>query len=69
MAKVYINSKQISKYLYYITLFNAIFPQVLEESDITLWVEDPHDTDNIHCLSYQNFLEKFDSYGLNAAVM
>lgn len=69
MAKVYISSKQISKYLYYITLFNAIFPKVLEESDLTLWVEDPYDNDNVHCLSYDRFLEKFDSFGLNQAAI
>ena len=60
MPGVYIDSSEIAKYIHYLGIFTAMFPEVLESSDVVFWVEDPNDKDLIECLSYESFIDKYD---------
>ena len=65
MVDIYITSDEIKKYIFMIVLFNAIFPKVLEQSGIIINISDAEDINNVQRLPYDNFIERYDMYGLN----
>ncbi len=65
MVNIYITSDEIRKYIFMIVLFNAIFPKVLEQSGMMITIEDAEDSKNVHRMGYDNFIERYDMYGLN----
>lgn len=65
MVDIHITSAEIKKYILFIVLFNAVFPKLLEQSSLTIWVEDIENDDNVLCLSYYDFINKYDHFGLN----
>lgn len=62
MADIYITPKDIRKYIFMIVLFNAVFPKVLEESNVMINISD---NGNVTKMCYDSFINTFDSYGLN----
>lgn len=65
MVDIYITSNEIKKYIFMIVLFNAIFPRVLEQSDMMINIEDADDSTYIKRMEYSHFIERYDFYGLN----
>lgn len=65
MVDIYITSDEIKKYIFMIVLFNAIFPRVLELSGMMITIEDAEDASNIRTMAYENFIDRYDMYGLN----
>lgn len=65
MVDIYITSDEIKKYIFMIVLFNAIFPKVLEQSGMMVNIEDAEDPTNIRRMAYENFIDRYDLYGLN----
>lgn len=65
MVDIYITSDEIKKYIFMIVLFNAIFPRVLEQSGMMITIEDAEDASNIRTMAYENFIDRYDMYGLN----
>lgn len=65
MVDIYITSNEIKKYIFMIVLFNAIFPKVLEQSGMMVNIEDAEDPTNIRRMAYENFIDRYDLYGLN----
>lgn len=65
MVELHIKEDEVQKYLYFIVVFNALFPKVLEQSDIIIYISDTLNNNRIHCLTYWNFLNMYDHYGLN----
>lgn len=65
MVDIYITSDEIKKYIFMIVLFNAIFPKVLEQSGMMVNIEDAEDPTNIRRMAYENFIARYDLYGLN----
>ena len=65
MVDIYITSNEIKKYIFMIVLFNAIFPKVLEQSGMMINIEDAEDSDYIRRMPYNNFIDRYDMYGLN----
>lgn len=65
MVNIYITSDEIKKYIFMIVLFNAIFPKVLEQSGMMITIEDAEDSTNVHRMCYDNFIARYDMYGLN----
>ena len=65
IVDIYITSDEIKKYIFMIVLFNAIFPKVLEQSGMMVNIEDAEDPTNIRRMAYENFIDRYDLYGLN----
>lgn len=65
MVEIYIKSGEIKKYIFMIVLFNAVFPQILEQSGIMINISDSNDSSNVQRLPYENFIDIYDHYGLN----
>ncbi len=65
MVDIYITSDEIKKYIFMIVLFNAVFPQILEQSGMMINIADKDDNTNIQRLPYENFIDIYDHYGLN----
>lgn len=65
MVDIYITSDEIKKYIFMIVLFNAIFPKVLEQSGMMVNIEDAEEPTNIRRMAYENFIDRYDLYGLN----
>ena len=65
MVDIYITSDEIKKYIFMIVLFNAVFPQILEQSGMMINIFDQDGNNNIQRLPYDNFIEIYDHYGLN----
>ncbi len=65
MVEIFIKSDEIKKYIFMIVLFNAVFPQILEQSGIMINIADNEDSRNIQRLPYNNFIDIYDHYGLN----
>ena len=65
MVDIYITSDEIRKYIFMIVLFNAIFPQILEQSGMMINIADKEDSSNVQRLPYENFIDIYDHYGLN----
>ncbi len=65
MVDIYITSDEIRKYIFMIVLFNAIFPQILEQSGMMINIADKDDSSNVQRLPYENFIDIYDHYGLN----
>lgn len=65
MVDIYITSDEIKKYIFMIVLFNAIFPKVLEQSGMMVNIEDAEDPTNVRRMAYENFIDRYDLYGLN----
>ncbi len=65
MVDIYITSNEIKKYIFMIVLFNAIFPKVLEQSGMMINIEDAEDSGYICRMPYNNFIDRYDMYGLN----
>ncbi len=65
MVDIYIKSDEIKKYIFMIVLFNAVFPQILEQSGMMINIFDQDGNNNIQRLPYDNFIEIYDHYGLN----
>ena len=63
MVEINITPDEISKYIYLILLFNAVFPQILEESGMMINIEYPEN--NILQMPYEYFIHLNDNYGLN----
>ena len=60
MVEIRITPDEISKYIYLILLFNAVFPQIMEECGMMINIEY-----NILQLPYDYFVHLYDNYGLN----
>ena len=65
MVDIYITSDEIKKYIFMIVLFNAIFPKVSEQSGMMVNIEDAEEPTNIRRMAYENFIDRYDLYGLN----
>ncbi len=62
MVAIFITSEEITKYIYLIILFNAVFPKVLETSGLMINIDmlDGYR----QTLTYDHFIYLYDHYGL-----
>lgn len=65
MVDIYITSNDIKKYIFMIVLFNAVFPTILEQSDIMINIRDVNNASNVQRMPYEIFIKIYDHYGLN----
>lgn len=63
MVEINITSRDITKYIYLIVLFNAVFPQLLENSGMIINIDTLDG--NVQSLQYEHFIHLYDHYGLN----
>ena len=65
MVEIYMTYNEIKKYMFMIILFNAVFPNLLEQSGIMINIKDSEDYSNVHRMPYEFFIVAYDHYGLN----
>lgn len=65
MVELHIREDDVQRYLYFIIIFNALFPKVLEESNMIIYIIDSQSGEKLHGISYWNFLNTYDHYGFN----
>lgn len=65
MVELHIKEDEVAKYLYFIVVFNALFPKILEESNLRIYIVEVHTGRWKCCHSYTSFLQAYDHLGLN----
>ncbi len=65
MVELHIKEDEVQKYLYFILIFNTLFPKVLEECEMIIYITDINSGKKKAGVSYDNFINLYDYYGLN----
>ena len=65
MVELHIKENEVQKYLYFMTIFNTLFPKILDESEMVIYITDKHSGAKKAGVSYDNFINLYDDYGLN----
>ena len=65
MVELHIKENEIPDFLYYIIIFNSLFPNVLEECKVIIHIIEGHTNRIVNTLTYARFISTYDTYGLN----